>query len=156
LKNFIRQGKQAQATYGSAPPTDKPGGSAVDTDDHSLTTVTSRKEKYDVVSRQIVEEERKQQSRKPQYPGLDRFRLGEKMGDGAFSVVYKATEVQTGHDVAIKIVRKQDISASQVCFHCFFIFPTFCADRAAVQYTQGGGYNATTQSQKCCDIDRFL
>jgi serine/threonine protein kinase len=121
LKNFIRQGKQAQATYGNAPSTDKSGGSAVDTDDHSLTTVTSRKEKYDVVSRQIVEEERKQQSRKPQYPGLDRFRLGEKMGDGAFSVVYKATEVQTGHDVAIKIIRKQDISASQVCFHCFYI-----------------------------------
>lgn len=81
--------------------------------DNSLTTVTSRREKYDVVSRQLVEEERKQQARKPQYPGLDRFRLGEKMGDGAFSVVYKATDVQTGQDVAIKIARKQDISPSQ-------------------------------------------
>ncbi|VVT54715.1 uncharacterized protein SAPINGB_P004215 [Magnusiomyces paraingens] len=48
------------------------------------------------------------------YPGLDpRYKLVEKMGDGAFSVVYKALDTQTGENVAIKVVNKHNLSTSQ-------------------------------------------
>ncbi|KAF7846378.1 hypothetical protein BT93_L4483 [Corymbia citriodora subsp. variegata] len=49
----------------------------------------------------------------PKYPGLERFILIEKMGDGAFSNVYKARDTQTGAEVAIKVVRKFEMSSNQ-------------------------------------------
>ncbi|KAF9557253.1 Pkinase-domain-containing protein [Agrocybe pediades] len=65
------------------------------------------------VAEQIVEEERKEKSKMPAYKGLEAYRLDEKMGDGAFSNVYKAVETATGKSVAIKIVRKYELNASQ-------------------------------------------
>lgn len=38
----------------------------------------------------------------------------EKMGDGAFSNVYKAIERKTGRKVAVKVVRKYELNSSQV------------------------------------------
>ncbi|KAF8528976.1 kinase-like domain-containing protein [Hysterangium stoloniferum] len=49
----------------------------------------------------------------PSYKGLDRFKLIDKMGDGAFSNVYKALDLQTGQRVAIKVVRKFELNSSQ-------------------------------------------
>jgi hypothetical protein len=46
--------------------------------------------------------------------GLEEFKLIEKMGDGAFSNVYKAVERKTGRKVAVKVVRKYEMSSSQV------------------------------------------
>ncbi|KAK9760802.1 MAPK-activated protein kinase Srk1, variant 2 [Basidiobolus ranarum] len=49
----------------------------------------------------------------PHYPDLDRYKLLEKLGDGAFSNVYKAFD-RTGHKfVAVKIVRKFQLNAIQ-------------------------------------------
>lgn len=58
---------------------------------------------------QIVAQERQEASSElPQYPGLpEQFELLEKLGDGTFSVVYKAFDHSTGKKVAVKIVRKQ-------------------------------------------------
>lgn len=64
----------------------------------------------------LVAEEREKASKMPRYPGLERFILLEKMGDGAFSNVYKARDTHTGADVAIKVVRKFEMNSNQVCF----------------------------------------
>lgn len=63
----------------------------------------------------LVAEEREKASKMPRYPGLERFILIEKMGDGAFSNVYKARDTQTGAEVAIKVVRKFEMNSNQVC-----------------------------------------
>jgi serine/threonine-protein kinase RCK2 len=62
----------------------------------------------------IVTEEREKASKMPRYPGLERFILVEKMGDGAFSNVYRARDTRTGHEVAIKVVRKFEMNNNQV------------------------------------------
>lgn len=49
----------------------------------------------------------------PTYKGLENFKLLEKMGDGAFSNVYKAIDLTTNEKVAVKVVRKLELNASQ-------------------------------------------
>jgi serine/threonine-protein kinase RCK2 len=63
----------------------------------------------------IVQEENESRSKFPKYPGLERWELLEKMGDGAFSNVYRARDRQgdTG-EVAIKVVRKYEMNNMQV------------------------------------------
>ncbi|KAF7557202.1 hypothetical protein G7046_g6100 [Stylonectria norvegica] len=63
---------------------------------------------------QLVAEENESKSKFPRYPGLERWKLVEKMGDGAFSNVYRAhdTTGETG-DVAIKVVRKYEMNSMQ-------------------------------------------
>ncbi|CCA69082.1 related to serine/threonine-protein kinase [Serendipita indica DSM 11827] len=61
----------------------------------------------------IVKEERAASSKMPYIKGLERFRLLDKMGDGAFSNVYKALDTQTGQKVAIKVVRKYELNSTQ-------------------------------------------
>ncbi|RAL68196.1 hypothetical protein DID88_008902 [Monilinia fructigena] len=62
----------------------------------------------------LLAEENESRNRLPKYPGLDRWELIEKMGDGAFSNVYKArdTEGRAG-EVAIKVVRKFEMNSNQ-------------------------------------------
>ena len=62
----------------------------------------------------IVAEEREKAGKLPKYPGLERFVLQEKMGDGAFSNVYRARDTQTNAEVAIKVVRKFEMNNNQV------------------------------------------
>ncbi|TGZ80627.1 Pkinase-domain-containing protein [Ascodesmis nigricans] len=63
---------------------------------------------------QLVAEEKANRDRLPRYPGLDRWALISKMGDGAFSNVYKARDTQGVYgEVAIKVVRKFELNASQ-------------------------------------------
>ncbi|KAI0952025.1 hypothetical protein AcV7_007954 [Taiwanofungus camphoratus] len=61
----------------------------------------------------IVNEERQAKAKMPVYKGLDDYKLLDKMGDGAFSNVYKAIDLRTGQKVAVKVVRKYELSASQ-------------------------------------------
>lgn len=72
-----------------------------------------KKHAYNVASQQIIAEEVESRNRMPSYPGLEQYRLLEKMGDGAFSVVYKALEIETGNQRAIKVVSKDQISSGQ-------------------------------------------
>lgn len=68
------------------------------------------------VLERIVAEERESKGKLPKYPGLDRWALQEKMGDGAFSNVYRARDTQNVYDqVAIKVVRKFEMNSTQVC-----------------------------------------
>ena len=67
------------------------------------------------VLQRIVTEERESRGKFPKYPGLERWALLEKMGDGAFSNVYRARDTQGQHgEVAIKVVRKFEMNSSQV------------------------------------------
>ena len=63
-----------------------------------------------------MNEEREQKGKMPKYPGLERYILLEKMGDGAFSNVFRAKDTTTQLEVAIKVVRKYEMSAAQVWF----------------------------------------
>jgi serine/threonine-protein kinase RCK2 len=63
----------------------------------------------------IVAEEREEQGKLPRYPGLERYHLVQKMGDGAFSNVYRAMDSHTNSEVAIKVVRKFEMNLNQVC-----------------------------------------
>jgi hypothetical protein len=64
----------------------------------------------------LVAEENASRSKFPRYPGLERWEILEKMGDGAFSHVYRARDLEgnTG-EVAIKVVRKFEMNNMQVC-----------------------------------------
>lgn len=67
------------------------------------------------VLERIVAEEREAKGKLPNYPGLERWTLLEKMGDGAFSNVYRARDSTGQHqdEVAIKVVRKFEMNSSQ-------------------------------------------
>ena len=67
------------------------------------------------VLERIVAEEREAKGKLPRYPGLERWQLLEKMGDGAFSNVYRARDT-TGQygEAAIKVVRKFEMNSTQV------------------------------------------
>ena len=78
------------------------------------TTVGGKKVDPDTLAR-MVAEENESKGKLPRYPGLERWRLIEKMGDGAFSNVYKAVDLEQGvGEVAIKVVRKFEMNSSQV------------------------------------------
>ncbi|EAQ93052.1 hypothetical protein CHGG_01287 [Chaetomium globosum CBS 148.51] len=62
----------------------------------------------------LVAEENASKSMFPQYPGLERWELLEKMGDGAFSNVYRARDREgDAGEVAIKVVRKFEMNSMQ-------------------------------------------
>lgn len=67
----------------------------------------------DVLER-IVAEEREAKGKLPKYPGLERYQLIEKMGDGAFSNVYRAKDLKGEFpEVAVKVVRKFEMNSTQ-------------------------------------------
>ena len=75
--------------------------------------------KYDeIMLARLIAEERETKGKLPKYPGLEQYTLLEKMGDGAFSIVYRARDNQGEYgEVAIKVVRKYELNTTQVCFH---------------------------------------
>ena len=68
---------------------------------------------HNKVATQMVEEENLQKSKSKKYPNLERYQVLEQMGEGAFSVVYKAIHLPTGKEVAIKILRKFQMDQQQ-------------------------------------------
>lgn len=88
-------------------------------------TTKPKKKKFDeTILAQMVEEEKIQNSKLPSYENIaDNYRLVEKIGDGAFSVVYKAFDLRSKEYVAIKVVSKQQLDASEVGYlFLFFLF----------------------------------
>ncbi|KAK9447361.1 kinase-like domain-containing protein [Limtongia smithiae] len=116
IKNFIRHGKQAHVfddyETGTVVETAavRVGSSAAAGYSPDMEYI-ERKDNYNAAIQQIVAEESAQSSKLPVYPGLDQWKLLEKMGDGAFSNVYKAQHRDTGEIAAIKVVRKYDITS---------------------------------------------
>lgn len=69
--------------------------------------------KYQDAATQIVEQENIMRQKETSYPKLDNYIILEQMGEGAFSVVYKAQSKLTGGLVAIKILRKFQMDQAQ-------------------------------------------
>lgn len=62
----------------------------------------------------LVAEENEMKGMLPNYTGLERWKLIEKMGDGAFSNVYRARDLQGQFgEVAIKVVHKYEMNSIQ-------------------------------------------
>ncbi|EHA24211.1 hypothetical protein CBS147343_10146 [Aspergillus niger] len=144
LKNFIRHGKQARLVTPHAEPTTNvspihaeqqrqpqgsypPAAGNLDAIDSRLgngqaqpsqknSDQTRRAREAEI--EQIIAEEKSSRNKMPRYPGLERYTLVEKMGDGAFSNVYRARD-STGEygDVAIKVVRKFEMNSNQSSAH---------------------------------------
>jgi len=83
--------------------------------------------KYDdIMLARIIAEEKESKGKLPKYPGLERYTLLEKMGDGAFSNVYRGRDNYGEHgEVAIKVVRKYELNASQVSSVFLFLRTKF-------------------------------
>ncbi|PCG91397.1 Calcium/calmodulin-dependent/calcium-dependent protein kinase [Penicillium occitanis (nom. inval.)] len=138
LKNFIRHGKQARLVTPHAEPTTdvtpvhaqqqrQPQGqyaNNLDAIQHgngngqapsqqkATETISNKISRADI--EKLVAEERHSKSKMPKYPGLDRYILVEKMGDGAFSNVYRAKDTLSRmEEVAIKVVRKFEMNNNQ-------------------------------------------
>jgi hypothetical protein len=80
-------------------------------------TETNQKKKVEREDlERIVAEENESKGKLPKYPGLERWTLIKKMGDGAFSNVYRARDNHPNGvgEVAIKVVRKFEMNANQV------------------------------------------
>lgn len=84
----------------------------------------------------IVAEEREKAGKLPKYPGLERFVLQEKMGDGAFSNVYRARDTQSNAEVAIKVVRKFEMNSNQVWNNNTRPYPAFPFPASARPFSQ--------------------
>ncbi|KAJ5723947.1 Serine/threonine-protein kinase srk1 [Penicillium malachiteum] len=137
IKNFIRHGKQARLVTHSEPTTDvstihaeqqphaqgqfSPGLGSFDPEFRGNGPAASQKRTESQVRQdrsveieRLVQEENVTRSKMPKYPGLERWILVEKMGDGAFSNVYRAKDSTTEYgEVAIKVVRKFEMNSNQ-------------------------------------------
>jgi hypothetical protein len=132
LKHFIRHGKQATVTQSvSDPTTPQAGPSLLDGADQSKqqqygvghhdahpSETSKAKREYEEAIARIVADEKESSNKLPRYPGLEDWHIVTKMGDGAFSNVYKAQHKSTGEMVAIKVVRKHEMNSSQVSGNC--------------------------------------
>ncbi len=80
-----------------------------------LGSSTSKARREEEIQR-MVAEEKAVKGKFPRYPGLERWEILEKMGDGAFSNVYRARDLESNKgEVAIKVVRKYEMNSMQVC-----------------------------------------
>ncbi|KAI5952339.1 srk1 [Candida jiufengensis] len=75
----------------------------------------NQEQDYNKLAAQMVEEEikQKQKSKNKKYPNLDNYQVLDQMGEGAFSVVYRAKHLKTNKEVAIKILRKFQMDQQQ-------------------------------------------
>ncbi|KAH8830173.1 kinase-like domain-containing protein [Flagelloscypha sp. PMI_526] len=112
LKNLIRHGKNHAHQQQQAQPASKRQGGHLDVQPEAKQQPLPSPG-YREAAEMIVNEEREEKSKMPTYKGLDKFKLVTKMGDGAFSNVYKAQDLSTGQNVAIKVVRKRELNQQQ-------------------------------------------
>ncbi|TFK76072.1 Pkinase-domain-containing protein [Pluteus cervinus] len=134
FKNLIRHGKHHQQARNDLKQTaaQPPSQAQPNTSDHQELPQNQRQDQQrhhqdqqrqthvpattaarDAAAEIIVNEEREAKLKMPSYKGLENYKLLEKMGDGAFSNVYKAIDISTGQKVAVKVVRKFELNASQ-------------------------------------------
>ena len=102
----------------------KAGHAAAGAVDDKQKRERQQKEYDSSVLERIVAEERESKGKLPRYPGLDRYTLIEKMGDGAFSNVYRAKDYDGQYpEVAIKVVRKFEMNSTHVCCPLLALHP---------------------------------
>ncbi|KAI9308753.1 kinase-like domain-containing protein [Cunninghamella echinulata] len=67
------------------------------------------REEANEAAKTLLQEQNERKLKLPQYEGLERFELISKIGDGAFSNVFKARDTETGKLVAIKVAQKREL-----------------------------------------------
>jgi hypothetical protein len=84
-------------------------------------TADQLRENRSMDNKRLLTAEMMNRSKMPQYPGLERWILVEKMGDGAFSDVYRArdSKMEFG-EVAIKVLRSFEMNGNQVALPLTF------------------------------------
>lgn len=93
------------------------GVAAHHVEDKQTIPAGNKNKRIDEVTK-LVAEENASRSKFPRYSGLERWELLEKMGDGAFSNVYRARDLEgDAGEVAIKVVRKFEMNSMQVSSH---------------------------------------
>lgn len=111
---------QAQQDFSAAPVDNRgqaarAGHAAAGAVDQQQKRDQKQKDYDNSVIERIVAEERESKGKLPKYPGLERWQLLEKMGDGAFSNVYRAKDTHGQYgEAAIKVVRKFEMNSTQV------------------------------------------
>lgn len=120
LKAFIRHGKQANDLRRKEDSESTTGISnlpSLDFDDLQIgedrINNTFNASNYEHVASQIVEQERLDKQNSGKYANLENYEVMEQMGEGAFSIVYKARHIPTNKFVAIKILRKFQMDSNQ-------------------------------------------
>jgi len=115
FKNFIRHGKQAKQSFFQE------NSKSPNVEDKFRANPEVKTRVDDATVALIVAEEKEEKNKIPIYPGLERYIFLEKMGDGAFSNVYKVFDTIEKKKVAIKVVRKRELNHSQnFNFYLFF------------------------------------
>ncbi|KAG7934779.1 hypothetical protein KL934_002705 [Ogataea polymorpha] len=72
-----------------------------------------RKDEYSKLAADLVNEENEQRKKEAERQTLERYQMIDKIGEGAFSTVYKALDVQTNETVAVKVIKKYQLDKSQ-------------------------------------------
>lgn len=120
LNQGVAAPQEPSAAYSEAPGdaqnrAARAGNAAAHHNEAAQDLKTSKKRVDDASLAKIIAEENASKAKFPNYPGLDRWELIEKMGDGAFSNVYRARDLQgDAGEVAIKVVRKYEMNSMQV------------------------------------------
>ena len=65
------------------------------------------------IASHLVEEEKISRKQQVKYPKLDNYQVLDQLGEGAFSIVYRAKNLTTSQEVAIKILRKFQMDEAQ-------------------------------------------
>lgn len=105
----MASGASSEPDLGHSPSRQQHGQDAHHADEHK-----AKKRVPDDNIARLVAEENASRSKFPRYPGLERWELVEKMGDGAFSNVYRARDLEgNAGEVAIKVVRKYEMNSLQ-------------------------------------------
>ncbi|ODQ58003.1 hypothetical protein WICANDRAFT_95203 [Wickerhamomyces anomalus NRRL Y-366-8] len=127
IKNFIRQGKQAHELAVDVPfdasefQVDSKMMEQVHaeslSDNSNETIIQDKKKNYynynDLASELVKEELKLQKNNSNQYKGLEHYKIIDKLGEGAFSIVVKALNLLTNELVAIKIIKKLQLDNNQ-------------------------------------------
>ncbi|EGO01858.1 hypothetical protein SERLA73DRAFT_177401 [Serpula lacrymans var. lacrymans S7.3] len=125
FKNLIRHGKHNHRLPDSDPqqytrttpepshPKQRQQQTPAHPPEPDLTQQAQQKRDSKEAADMILTQEREAKTKQPLYKGLENFKLIDKMGDGAFSNVYKAIDLSSGSKVAVKVVRKFELNASQ-------------------------------------------
>ncbi|GMM28885.1 serine/threonine protein kinase [Martiniozyma asiatica (nom. inval.)] len=72
-------------------------------------------EEYKPAATQFVQEENLQEQKRRELSrkSIERYNIGQRLGEGAFSIVYEAVDKISGEKVAIKVIKKYELDEKQ-------------------------------------------
>ncbi|GMG19784.1 unnamed protein product [Ambrosiozyma monospora] len=106
IKHFIRHGKNGYE--------EKPVISALDIAPPSPIDRRHRNaDAYSKLASDLVKEENEERIARMKKAAIERYQLKEKIGEGAFSTVYRAIDSKAKTEVAVKLIKKYEMDSAQ-------------------------------------------